>query len=307
MNKTLLSNSYLTILVLIIFSFSIVSCNDFEGEQTIPAFISVKGFKLIENPDISQSSIDGFQTEAIKDAWVYVDNEYIGTYSLPCNIPVLEEGNHKIDIRPGIKLNGIAMTRTEYPFYTYYSETHNFIAGQTLTIDTINVMYRDDWSVFALSELFERPYLSFKTDGLNQDSNKLAKCNNQDTVKWGEYCGAMYLNSNQATYRIISDSLYCNNYSTLILEIDYWCNIPFGIGISGKPSSASSTQYIEAMTLTANESKGWQKVYVVLGKVWSQLSYPNSFKVYLSPKKKDGVQNGWVYIDNIKIIHKPNN
>lgn len=307
MNKTLLSYSFLTIFVLFIFSFSFISCNDFESDQTVPSFVYVKGFKLVENPNITQSSIDGFQTEAIQDAWVYVDNEYIGTYLLPCNIPVLKEGNHKIDIRPGVKLNGIALTRTEYPFYTFYSQTHNLKAGQTTTIDTIDIMYKDEWTVFAIAELFERPYLAFNTDGLNQDSNKLVKCNNQDTVKWGEYCGAMYLNSNQAIYKIISDSIFCNNYSSLILEIDYWCNIPFGIGISGKPSSASATQYINAMTLYSNENKGWQKVYIVLGKVWSQISYPNYFKVFFTPQKKDGVTNGWVYIDNVKIIHRPNN
>jgi len=307
MNKTLFSNNYFTILVLILFSFSVISCDDFDSDQTNPSFVYVKGFKLVENPNITQSSIDGFQTEAITDAWVYVDNEYIGTYVLPCNIPILKEGNHKIDIRPGIKLNGIALTRTEYPFYTYYSETQSLVAGNTITIDTIDIMYVEQYTIFALSELFERPYLAFTTDGVGQDTNKLVKCNNQDTVKWGDYCGAMYLNSDQSSYRIISDSIFCNNYSSLILEIDYWCNIPFEIGISGKPSSAAATQYISAMVLNSNDTKGWQKVYVVLGKVWSQLSYPNDFRIYFTPQKKDGITNGWVFIDNVKIIHKPNN
>jgi len=309
MKKTLLSNSYLTILALIIFSFNLVSCNDFEGSQETPAFINIKGFKMIGNPDIAQSSKDGFQTEAIKDAWVYVDNVYIGTYSLPCKVPILEEGNHKIDIRPGVKLNGIAMTRTEYPFYTYYSENQNLIAGKEINIDTISIMYKTSITNFAITELFEDPYMSFSTVGMTQDSNKMVKCNNQDMVKpgWDSYCGAMYLNSDQSTYKVITtDSLYCNNYDALIMEIDYWCNIPFGIGIAGRTSSAAQLQYVDAMTLNANDSKGWQKVYVVLGKVWAQLSSPNYFQVYLTPQKKDGITNGWVYVDNIKIIHKPN-
>jgi hypothetical protein len=306
MKKTLLSNSYLTILALIIFSFNLVSCNDFEGSQETPAYINIKGFKMVENPDIVQSSKDGFQTEAIKDAWVYVDNVYIGTYSLPCKVPILEQGKHKIDIRPGVKLNGIAMTRTEYPFYTYYSDTIDLVVGKAVDVDTISIMYKKSLTTFAITELFEDPYISFSTVGLTQDSTKLVKCNNQDIVQWGSYCGAMYLNSDQSTYKIITDSLYCNNYSALIMEIDYWCNIPFGIGMAGRTSSSAQLQYINAMTLNANDTKGWQKVYVVLGKVWSQLSYPNYFQIYLTPQKKDGVTNGWVYIDNIKIIHKPN-
>ncbi|MFA7081041.1 MAG: hypothetical protein WC135_00360 [Bacteroidales bacterium] len=306
MNKSLLSKSYLTILVLILFSFAIVSCDNFDSDQTTPSFIYVKGFNLVENTDIIQSSDDGFQTEDIQDAWIYVDNKYIGTYVLPCTVPILKEGKHKIDVRPGVKLNGIALTRTEYPFYTYYSNNHNLVSGKTDTIPPIDIKYISDYIVFGLTELFERPYLAFTTDGLSSDTNKLVVCKNQDTVKWGSSCGAMYLNSSESLYRIISDSIFCNNYSSLILEIDYWCNIPFEIGICGRPSPAATIQYVSAMALYPNETKGWQKVYVVLGKVWSQISYPNDFRVYFTPQKKSGVANGWVYIDNVKIIHKPN-
>jgi len=304
MNKKIFPKYHLIILTL--FLFTIVGCDNFDSDQTTPSFVYVKGFNLVENPNITQSSIEGFQTESIQDAWVYVDNKYIGTYVLPCNIPILEEGNHKIDIRPGVKLNGIALTRTEYPFYTYYSETHNLQAGHTTVIDTIDIKYVDQYTVFGLSELFESPYLNFTTDGFSSDTNRLVKCNNKDTVRWGQYCGAMYLNPNQNLYRIISDSIYCNNYSSLILEIDYWCNIPFEIGITGKPSSAAADQYISAMILKSNQDKGWQKVYIVLGKVWSQLSYPNNFKIYFTPQREEGMDNGWIYIDNVKVIHNPN-
>lgn len=306
MKKSLFSNSYLTILVLILFSLTIVGCDSFDSDQTTPSFVYIKGFKMVENPKINQSSDAGFQTEAITDAWVYVDNKYIGTYVLPCTVPILKEGNHKIDVRPGVKLNGIALTRTEYPFYTFYSEKHDLVAGKTTTIDTIDIMYMDDRTVFGLTELFERPYLAFTTDGINQDTNKLVECYDKSIVKWGDKCGAMYLNSEEATYRIISDSIICNNYSALILEVDYWCNIPFEIGISGRPSPALGIQYINAMALYPNDTKGWQKVYVVLGKVWSQLGYPDQFRVFFAPQKKDGITNGWIYIDNVKIIHNPN-
>ncbi|MBP1644713.1 MAG: hypothetical protein H6Q16_288 [Bacteroidetes bacterium] len=307
MSKKLLSNSYLTIILSVfVFSIFLVSCNEFEGDQQTPSFIYIKGFNVVENPAIEQSSTEGFQTSAITDAWVFVDNIYIGTYSLPCKVPILKKGNHKIEIKPGIKLNGISLTRSDYPFYTTYTNTINLKEEETDTIETMDISYRDDWSVFAISELFENSFLSFKTEGLLQDTNRLIKCNNPDTVEWGTYCGAMYLGSDETTYRVISDSIYCNNKSTVIMEIDYWCNIPFGIGMAGKTSAAAQTQYLNVMTLNPNATKGWQKVYIVLGKVWSQLSYPEYFRVFLTPLKKDGVQNGWIYVDNIKIIHYPN-
>lgn len=284
---------------------SFFSCDNFEGNQEIPAYIKVDAIKLVENTDIPQSAIDGFNTSLITDAWVYIDNEYVGTYTLPCSFPILKEGNHKIDIRPGIKLNGIAMTRTEYPFYTYYSQQHNLVAGKEINIGTINVKYRSDWSTFGVAELFENPYMAFKTDGVSQDSTKLMKHDNMDTVEWGSHCGAMYLGKDQATYKIITDSIYCNNYDALILEIDYWGNIPFDIGMAAKTSSASQTYYVNAMRVNANKDKGWQKIYVVLGKVWQQLSYPNYFKFYFSPANPNKIDNGWIYIDNVKLVHKP--
>lgn len=308
MSKKLLSNCLL-IIILSVFAFSIllVSCNEFEGDQETPSFIYIKGFNLVENPAIAQSSTDGFQTEAITDAWVFVDNMYIGTYSLPCKVPILKTGNHKIEIKPGIKLNGISLTRSDYPFYTSYINTHNLKELVTDTIETMDITYRDDWSVFAISELFENSFLSFRTEGLLQDTNKLIKCSDPDTVKYGSYCGAMYFGANDFTYRIISDSIYCNNKSTVVMEIDYWCNIPFGIGMTGRTSSTAQAQYLNVMTLNPTKAgEKWQKVYIVLGKVWSQLSYPEYFRVFLTPLKKEGVQNGWIYVDNIKIIHYPN-
>ncbi|MDD4068252.1 MAG: hypothetical protein PHV65_05170 [Bacteroidales bacterium] len=313
MSKKLFSNSYLTIILLaFVFGIFFVSCNEFEGDQQTPSFIYIKGFNMVENPAIPQSSTEGFQTSAITDAWVYVDNIYIGTYSLPCKVPILKKGNHKIEIKPGIKLNGISLTRSDYPFYTSYTNTHNLKELETDTIETMDITYRDDWSVFAISELFENSFLSFKTEGLLQDTNKLIILNDPTIVKkdghlGGTYCGAMYLGANETTYRVISDSINCNNKSTVVMEIDYWCNIPFGIGMTGKTSSAAQAQYLNVMTLNPNDGKGWQKVYIVLGKVWSQLSYPEYFRVFLTPLKKDGVQDGWIYVDNIKIIHYPNN
>mgnify|MGYP000846719077 CR=1 FL=1 len=306
MRKKLLSNIYFPVLAILIASLFVVSCNNFEHEQEVPSFVNIKGFRMVENPNIIGSSYEGFQTSDIKDAWVYVDNEYIGTYPIGSKVPILKSGNHKIDIRPGVVLNGIALTRTEYPFYTFYSQKHDLVEGKEITIDTIDIMYKDNIVELSLMEMFEDSYISFHTDGINADTNKIVKCNNPDTVKWGSFCGAMYLNSNEPAYRIISDSLYCANKNALILEIDYWCNIPFSIGISGKPSSASQTEYINAMTVNPNQNKGWTKMYVVLGKVWQQLYQPNNFKIFFTPMKKEGVSNGWVYVDNIKIIHYPN-
>jgi hypothetical protein len=115
----------------------------------------------------------------------------------------------------------------------------------------------------------------------------------------------MYMGSNSNSYKIMSkDSISCSNTSAMILELDYHCNIPFEVGIYGAASSSSAYKYISAMRLNANNDKGWQKVYIILGKVWGYLSY-KPFKLYFEPKNPNNVSNGFVHIDNIKIVHYP--
>jgi hypothetical protein len=285
------------------------SCDDFESDQQIPSYIYIKGFSMIENQDIDEGGTDGFLTNEVVDAWVYVDHIYIGTYALPCNVPILKKGKHLIEVRPGIKINGITLTRTEYPFYTTYTDTINLQPNHTDTINTISFNYKTSLATFGFTEFFETPTIdSLHADGLKDTAyiTKVSKATAPDTVKYGSYCGVMRLASGASAYKVITDSLYCNNYSTLILEMDYWCNIPFSIGMKGKSSSSDQTQYIPAMTINANAKKGWQKIYVVLGKVWSQLYYPSYFQVYFSPLEQTSQANGWVFVDNLKIIHNPN-
>lgn len=291
----------------IISLFGLIACNDFDGDQDIPSYIRVEAINLVPNNIIPQSSIDGFNTSEITDVWVYVDNISIGAFTLPCEIPILKKGNHKIDIRPGVKLNGIAMTRVEYPFYSYYTQEHNLIPEKIIDLGIIEVKYNDILTRFALIEMFENSSLELFTDGINPDStNRIIKINNIDTVRFGSYCGAMYLGRNSPTYKVISDSLYSTNKDALVLELDYWCNIPFDIGMKAKTSSASQDFYINSMRINPNSQKGWQKIYIVLGKVWQQLYYPNNFKFYFSPANPNNIDNGWVYIDNVKLLHKPN-
>src|SRR5574344_1382923 len=297
---------FLSIILLVCVALFVVSCDNFDGDIQIPSYIYIKGFSMTQNQDIDEGGTDGFLTNDVVDAWVYVDHIYIGTYALPCSVPILKEGKHLVEVRCGVKLNGITLTRTEYPFYTKFLDTINLVSNHTDTINTIHFKYNTSLTNFAFTEFFETPTIdSMHADGLKDTTyiTKVSKALSPDTVKYGSYCGVMRLASGASTYKVVTDSLFCNNYSALIMELDYWCNIPFTIGIKGKTSSGAQTQYIPAMTIKSNATKGWQKIYVVLGKVWGQLSYPSYFQVYFSPNEQTSQAKGWVFLDNIKIIH----
>ena len=110
-------------IIAIIFSAVLIclSCNKFEGDQTVPAFISVDGIDVANNPNNSLSNYSGCFTSNIDAVQITVgnsqENHVLGVFTLPCRVPVLRSGQYNIKLKPVIKYNGIAATRNSYPFY----------------------------------------------------------------------------------------------------------------------------------------------------------------------------------------------
>lgn len=316
MNK---SRALLIIIATIICAISFNSCDNFEGSQEIPAYIKIDGFKVVGNPNSSYEQGEGFLTSEISDVWVYVDNKFIGAYSFKGEgdslvVPILAKGKHLIELEAGIKYNGMASTREAYKFYTSASDSINLVEGQTTEIPIKEIMY-NSYATFSFLDFFEDSYLHF--ENCPSTDSTITSCFmseiSGDSVRYGNHCGAMYMNSGDKEYKVMTkDSITCSNTNAMIMELDYHCNIPFEVGIYGRTSSEANYQYISAMRLKANEKDGWQsnskkgfqKVYIILGKVWGQLSY-KTFHIYFNPKNPDKVNNGYVHIDNIKVIHYP--
>lgn len=301
MNKT----KYLAILLVVVSVFA--GCNNFDGDQTIPAYIKIEGFDLVENPNLSVPQNDGFLTNEIKDVWVYVDNTFVGAFPLPCSVPVLYEGKHKVDIRPGVLYNGMQGTREAYPFYTTIVDSLELVPGKEVKFTKREIMYNQTKCQFPnLYELFESPYTGFERADVTDDIAERMTVISNDSVSYGNACGAIYFSSDGKNKYISIDSVYCTNHNGTVLELDYHSNIPFEVGIYGKNPSSSSYQYVSAMRIIPNAGKGWQKMYILLNKVWSNLSYPNYYRFYFEAVNPDGKINTFIHLDNIKIVHYPN-
>ena len=112
------------------------SCEKFSGDQTVPAYLSIDSIYLTTNY-YSQ----GTTSQRITDAWVTVDNVFIGAFELPAKFPVLKTGNHKVKIWPGIKKNGISATRISYEYYNPIETELKFAADSTTRIGTVKTTY----------------------------------------------------------------------------------------------------------------------------------------------------------------------
>ena len=105
------------------------SCELYNPSEPIPAYIHIEKFNLT-----TDYATQGSNSHKITDAWVYVDDQLIGCFELPATFPVITEGTHKVKIVAGIKVNGIASNRGQYPFYNPYEQIVNFEVGKKITL-----------------------------------------------------------------------------------------------------------------------------------------------------------------------------
>src|SRR3989337_3990814 len=92
-----------------------LACNK---EEPIPSYIHIDAINLSTN-----YTIEGSSSNKILNAWIYIDDQSVGAFELPCTVPVLAVGSHEIKIQAGIKENGIDATRIYYPFYEIVKQT----------------------------------------------------------------------------------------------------------------------------------------------------------------------------------------
>ncbi|MDR1006866.1 MAG: hypothetical protein LBL74_08420 [Bacteroidales bacterium] len=285
------------------------SCDNFEGDQQIPAYIKVKGFNLVDNPALSYNQNTGFLTSDIADVWVTANSDTATAYQLRNGdwlIPILHKGNTRIVLQAGVLLNGIRGTRIPYPFYTPEVLNIDLTEGEITDLDVVDIKYDADLTVVPFYEDFEDSYLDMITASPDTIQH-LFKIT--DSVCSESFAGAMYMNASDVEYKVVSkDSINYTNTSLggIYLELDYNCNIPLNIGLYGKHVTSNQYLYMPAIRLNPNEAEGYKKIYMNLTKAWDQLGQPPYFKLYFQPANPNKLNNGWIHLDNIKIVHFPN-
>lgn len=268
---------------------SFTGCKKDNLKSSIPSYIYINEITLTTN-----YATEGTANEKIVDAWVYLDDNLVGVYELPVKFPVLASGNHKIQIRPGIKENGVSNTRKIYPFYNTYE------AYLTLTpnkIDTIypTTTYRSN-TVFEWMEDFENPGISF-TYHSNSDTI-FEKVNDANTLE-GVNSGKVYLETTMDFFEAHSPVFSNMNASAnnpVYLEINFKNNVPVLTGM-----------YVDNTQLRGyylNTTTTWNKVYLNLTDMITENPQASAFKFYIGYSKQTStVSNPEFYIDNIKLVH----
>lgn len=267
------------------------SCDDFEGDQKVAAYIRIDSIAF------EAGFGQGSSSHKITDAWVYIDGELIGAFPLPATLPVLKNGKHELMIKAGIKLNGIASTRVNYPFYApYYQDI-------VLTEDSITHVY-PEVTYYSTTKF---PWIeSFESGGVSlaktTDSDTLMlKTNDPADVFEGNYSGVIYLDDSATMFEAATISAYNlpTSGKAVFLELDYQINNPITIGVIGQGGG----QIIQTPVMYIYENTTWNKMYINLTPTVMDMGNSTEFKIFIGAVKLDGVSHPKMMLDNLKLLH----
>jgi hypothetical protein len=246
----------------------------------------------------------GSASSKIVDVWVYVNNQNLGAYSLPCKIPIvltdgtLPGGKSEIILTPGILNGGITTEHREYQFYSSQFDSVNLQPLQTYTF-TPHAHYVDSLK-FHLKEDFEN---GSSFDKLLGDT-VLVRDNNPNQSLEGWY-GKITLDPTHDTVEVVTSAsmawtLNSSNYP-IVLEMNYKCDIPFVVGLLSNSAIGAVKYWHE--TFVAKST--WNKVYLDLTDAIGTLQ-GSTYQIIIRAGNTAGqitsAQN--IYLDNIKLISR---
>jgi len=284
------------------------SCDRYEGDQRVPAYLSIDAFDVLSSDDWSTQE-SGFFTSEIDAVYVelYVEGDTaytsLGTFTLPCTIPVLRQGDiSKVVIQPVVRQNGLRGTRMYYPFYETITKEHVQLTPDSVTgLGTLHTHYLPPSRVKVLWKEFFEPGPS----EVSLDTSVLRLSYVTDTVCSGYGCGVIRVADSVDIVGFWTDTTYTlsDHTAALYLEMDYWSDYDFEVGLYGPAVMGGADQFTSHMTIFGNKEKGWQKIYINIGSTWSQLGYiSDDLRIRFHAFNKDGVA-GNVYLDNMKLIY----
>ena len=275
-------------------------CTKMEGGHTIPSYLKIDSVFID-----TYYPVEGSSSQEITDVWVYVDDQQVGVFELPALFPVLKSGNHRLEIRPGIKLNGISSTRVPYPFYKpVIYDNFNFVPDSVMSLGVIQTEYQENIR-FAWMEDFEGSSISIIESSSSDTTIEKTQPVNSPEAFLSEnsgYSGKIVLTSEKPVFWGYSFNAFDlpRSVKPVLLEVNFKTNNSMVVGVLS--NSPNGYKWDDLVYL--NHSEEWNKIYINILPTTSR--YPNAydFKIYFRAAIEPGLDKGVIYIDNIKLIHR---
>ncbi|HPT53147.1 MAG TPA: hypothetical protein PK740_07680 [Bacteroidales bacterium] len=264
--------------------------------------MNMTNFNLIHETNYDAEELASIASQKFPDVWVYVNGKSLGTWELPCEIPILETDSTIVEFYPGVKMNGISTSRPRYPFVKGCKIKLGLNAGETLQVNSIPFEYYPETN-FELVENFEPDYNQYFE---SSDSAGVSFQRITDPDEPTNRIGVLALEDTITEFEIISTPLQLNHKvpSSVFLEMDYRCdseeteNFYVGMLIGTSTSSAITHEPLVGV----NTSSKWKKIYINLTQsILRNQTTATSYRIIISGAKS-GTNDIHLYFDNIKVV-----
>lgn len=275
---------------------AMLSCNVINPAEDIPSYIYIDELEMVSQPGFGSTS------EKISEIWVYANAGFIGAYDLPANIPVLSEGVTDMSFRAGIRNNGIASTRVQYPFYAPFDLDLNLSPTKPDTIVPIYT-YKEGLPELPLLDDFESGTFFNESDDSEVDFGLTQE---DEEVFEGNQSGKVFMDEASTLFRAESEvfmELPSNRQA--YIEMDYKSNNSFAIGLNAYDNNEVRKNLALILKSTTDENgvEQWNKIYIELLPITSVNPNAEHYELYIESLKDEANSTATLYFDNIKVIH----
>lgn len=282
---------HIYLFLLFLFIVLLQSCKEDDIEATVPAYLKIDDISVkITDPD------QGTANDKIVDAWVFVNEQLIGSFELPTIIPILSTGGVNIKVRGGILNNGLSNQRDIYPFYEFY-ESYSTLNPEQVYEPKIEVTYK-------VGAVFNEAWTGEDFEGgvnfiQNPSSDTgIVRISQADKVFEGNASGGLILPTGKTFAEVYTPpfSDIPRNGTAVYMEMNYKSTHSFAISIYVNNRSRQFS------VINFKASSEWNKVYVDFSKVFSTLFDATDYNIAIGIVKPIN-ENGELLLDNMKLIN----
>ena len=273
-----------------LFSFALCACQ--KGDK-VPSYMEVSQIEVITLPG------EGSGSHRITELWVFVDDESKGVWRPPMRVPVIASGPHTVKMIAGIRRNGIADDRIQYPFYATWEAPVDLVLGAGV-------------SVFPQFRYFQGPQfwiedfdgVGFQFASHSQSDTTMVVVTDPLLVKEGIASGAIFIDGERPFYRGLTEQSFEVFSGPVFLELDHRNDHPFVIGVYYTIQGGAQIREAHMLVAPSVREDGnvvWNKLYVDLS---APLTRPGTSdkEIFFEANLASGYSSGMIYLDNVKLI-----
>jgi hypothetical protein len=263
-----------------------------------PSWLQINAWELNVNPNYGGA--EGSLNHNISEAWVYVNDEVMGVFQLPCKIPILKAGTFNIKIMPAIKNNGIASTKKIYPFLDIYEVTGTLVQNQTLVLSPVT-KYKDNIS-FTIEDFEDINSSLIPDPNTSATTYQLSNTN----LEWfnGNYYAKINLNAVDSTWVAYTNwTSYIAKGKDAYLEVDYHTTNTIVTELIEISPSGTVPRINYGMNAQDPSTVTWKKIYIDLKELIAAGASGAYFEQGFVAALDAGKTDTEIWIDNIKLVH----